>query len=246
MRYVSLVRHGEYTPTPSGGELTARGRRQAAATGKRLAKRGGRADATNATDATALYTLHASTMSRAMESASIIGSHLSVDVGPGHDYLRESIPTGVPGHRVSLEARRKGRERVDTIVAKHLRPTPRPMHDVHDVLVCHGNMIRAVVAVALRARLTTWVDMFIHHGSLTQLVVLDDGRVVLRHYNDIGHFTPRLVTSSFTKSGLSGGSKNKPQDGDKNGIRATSKSRTPNPGRKKGKKDRSKKSRGEA
>ncbi len=226
MRYVSLVRHGEYTPTPSGGKLTARGRRQAAATGKRLAKRSGSSRGRATDEPTPLdtpYTLYASTMSRAMESATIIGNHLSIDVRPGRDYLRESMPTGVPGHRVSLEARRKGRERVDAIVEKHLRPAPKPMHDV---IVCHGNIIRAVVAVALGARLTTWLHMFIHHGSLTQLLVLEEGRVILRHYNDIGHFTPSLVTSSLTKKT---GAQSSLGNGMKNGSKQSPRKKTKNP-----------------
>ncbi len=184
MRYVSLIRHGEYDPSPEGGVLTARGRKQAVSTGKRLSK----LECDN---------IYASTMSRAMESATIIARHVDLDVRPGRDYLRESMPTGVRGHRVPLDARRAGRQRVETIIEKHIRPATK---ETHDVLVCHGNIIRAVVAMALGLKLTTWTKMFIHHGSFSQLVVLPTGRVALRHYNDIGHFTASLVSHALMKT----------------------------------------------
>jgi hypothetical protein len=42
--------------------------------------------------------------------------------------------------------------------------------------------------------------MFIHHGSFSQLVVTESGRVALRHYNDIGHFSPSLVSQALSKT----------------------------------------------
>ncbi len=183
-RLVSLIRHGEYEPSPDGGVLTARGRRQATSTGKRLARL-----APNA--------IYASTLSRAKESADLISAKVELPVRKPKNYLRESWPTGVKGYNVPLAARRLGRRRVEEICERHLRVAKR---DFHEVLVCHGNIIRAVVAMALGMRLTAWAQMYINHGSFTQLIVTDSGRTALRHYNDVGHFTPGLISDALVKT----------------------------------------------
>lgn len=178
MRLISLIRHGQYRSSDGGGTLTAVGRRQARAVGKRLAEEG-------------FDALYCSTLGRAIETADLVAERCGVACRPPLAYLRESLPTAVPGYRVPLAVRAEGKARIETIARKHLRPSRR---DRHEVLICHGNLIRGVVSHALGVRPTTWRRMFIHHASLTQIVVTKGGRTALLCYNDTGHLSPALTT----------------------------------------------------
>jgi serine/threonine-protein phosphatase PGAM5 len=179
VRLVTLIRHGQYVPADGGGTLTAVGRRQARAAGKRLA-------GTEAVDA-----LFCSTLSRARETATLIAERCGAAIRPAERYLCECWPTAVPGYHVSLGRRAEGKRRIAVIAERHLRPSRR---DRHEVLVCHGNLIRGVVSHALGARLTSWRKMYIHHGSLTQIAISATGQLALLRYNDTGHLGETLTT----------------------------------------------------
>ena len=62
-----------------------------------------------------------------------------------------------------------------------------PEGDVHDLLVCHGNVIRWFVARALQADPKLWTTMGIGNASLTILAVRPDGSARLLMYSDVGH-----------------------------------------------------------
>jgi serine/threonine-protein phosphatase PGAM5 len=64
---------------------------------------------------------------------------------------------------------------------------PSPEADRHDVLVCHGNVIRWFVSHALSGDPRHWPAMEIANGSLTILAVRPDGSVRLVMFNDVGH-----------------------------------------------------------
>lgn len=168
---MSLVRHGHYEPTPQGGQLTALGRRQARAAAKRLGIE-------------PIDALFCSSLSRARETAEIIASTCDVELASPRDYLVESWPTGVPGYHVPLAKRKAGKARIATLAKRHFIPSKR---NHHEVVVCHGNLIRAAVSAALDVPLTRWARMFIHHASISRIAILDDGRVALWCYNDTGH-----------------------------------------------------------
>jgi broad specificity phosphatase PhoE len=177
-RLISLIRHGQYEPTSTGGTLTGLGRRQARAVARRLA-----ADPTDA--------LICSPLGRALETAEIISGICEVELATPRDYLRESWPTGVPGHKVPRAARSLGKARVAALLHRHVKPSKA---DRHEVLVGHGNLIRATVSAALEVPMTRWIRMYIHHASVTRIAVFEDGRVALWCYNDTGHLKPELTT----------------------------------------------------
>ena len=68
---------------------------------------------------------------------------------------------------------------------KYFRASPE--RDAHDVLVCHGNVIRWFVNRALANDVRHWTSLDIGNASLTIVAVQPDGttRVVL--YSDVGH-----------------------------------------------------------
>jgi serine/threonine-protein phosphatase PGAM5 len=62
-----------------------------------------------------------------------------------------------------------------------------PHADRHDVLVCHGNVIRWFVSRAVSGDPRHWLSMDIGNGSLTILAVRPDGSVRLVCFSDVGH-----------------------------------------------------------
>jgi broad specificity phosphatase PhoE len=63
-----------------------------------------------------------------------------------------------------------------------------------ELLVCHGNLIRYLVCVAMGVAITRWTRLGINHASLTRIVVREDGRAGVIGFNDIGHLPEHLVT----------------------------------------------------
>ena len=66
--------------------------------------------------------------------------------------------------------------------------------DRHDVLVCHGNVIRYFVTRSLRVDTLSWLQMSIGNCSLTIIRVRADGSTQLVAYSDVGHLPANLQT----------------------------------------------------
>ncbi len=178
VRVLHFIRHGQYTPTTSGGLLTGLGRRQAKRTGKRL----GRLD---------IAAVHCSTLDRAIESAHIISDELGGLPIKKTPVLRECLPTAIKGALVPLATRARGRGNVEKVLERYFRSA---RSERHEVFVCHGNLIRAVVMHALGLPMSKWVKMWIHHGSVTTLTVHKGGIVRLQSFNDFGHMPPSMIS----------------------------------------------------
>jgi serine/threonine-protein phosphatase PGAM5 len=69
--------------------------------------------------------------------------------------------------------------------AKYVRPSPDA--DAHDLLVCHGNVIRWFVTRALGADAKRWITMTIGNASLSVIAVRPDGSARLVMFSDVGH-----------------------------------------------------------
>jgi serine/threonine-protein phosphatase PGAM5 len=66
--------------------------------------------------------------------------------------------------------------------------------DRHDLLVCHGNLIRYLICRALEAPPESWANLDINNcGISTVLIEPKRGTVVLTH-NDSGHLPQPLHT----------------------------------------------------
>jgi serine/threonine-protein phosphatase PGAM5 len=187
-RTLYLIRHGEYDQADPRDEEVGRGlvplgREQSKVVGRRLARM-----------PEAVTALHASTMTRARETAEIVGRELHLAPQPDPD-LRECTPpttredilkTLEPGEADSC------RTRIERAVARYFSPSP--AGDVHEVLVCHGNVIRWFVCRALGVDPTAWGNMSIANASVTVIRVLPDGRTRLVSYDDVGHLPTKLRT----------------------------------------------------
>ena len=73
---------------------------------------------------------------------------------------------------------------------------PSPDLDQHDILVCHGNVIRYFVTKVLKVDTEAWLGMAVSNCSLTVVRIRPDGSMKLVSYNDTGHIPANMITET--------------------------------------------------
>lgn len=188
VRYLCLVRHGMYDldsthSDRSANGLNALGREQAERIGARLAALG-----------VPITSLVTSDFARARQTADAIGRALGM-AAVEDTILHECTPTPsrrefslyyTPQENALCDAQ------LQTAWDKYARPSPGGA--AHDVLVCHGNVIRWFVAKALDLEQTRWHAMDIGNASLTVIAVRSDGSTRLVTFSDAGHVPAQMQT----------------------------------------------------
>jgi serine/threonine-protein phosphatase PGAM5 len=180
IRFVYLIRHGAYdrvdTDDLVANGLNALGREQSRLLGTRLAGL--------PVKPRLLVTSH---LTRARETGDVIGSILSIR--PEQDtLLAECTP---PSSRPGLDEKQDPKEmaacltNLEAAWAKYFRGSPE--HDTHDILICHGNVIRWFVNRALANDVRHWTSLDIGNASLTVIAVRPDGTTRLVMFSDVGH-----------------------------------------------------------
>jgi serine/threonine-protein phosphatase PGAM5 len=193
VHYVYLIRHGAYdrdstTDDVTGNGLNALGHRQAHLIGARLA---------------ALPVSPATFVSSALRRARETAADMAVEMKrtPTQDSLlsectpMSSRPDFMRNH--SPEAIAECDSQLVHAWARYMTPTPEA--DRHDVLVCHGNVIRWFVSRAMSGDPRHWDTMDIGNGSLTILSVRSDGTTRLVMFSDVGHLP--VTEQSWTGRG---------------------------------------------
>ena len=181
VRYVYLIRHGHYDRVDSlddrtGNGLSERGRAQARLLGTRLA---------------ALPVKPArfvsSNLLRAVQTASEIGTSISRTADKDTILAECTAPSSRPGLNEENEPAELAacQAAMEAAWAKYF--TPSPTADEHDVLVCHGNVIRWFVNRAIGNDTRHWTSLDIGHASLTVIAVRPDGGIRLVMFSDVGH-----------------------------------------------------------
>lgn len=192
VRHILLIRHGQYYTngkTDAERVLTELGKKQAEATGKRLA------------ELNLPYSLIVkSTMTRALETSQIIEKSL-VNVPVENDNMLiegAPIPPEPPiGHWKSEKHFFQDGARIEAAFRKYFhRADPKQECDSYTILVCHANVIRYFVCRALQFPPEAWLRIGLKHGSITWLCILPSGRVTLYCLGDTGHMSPQNITSS--------------------------------------------------
>ncbi|HLF26717.1 MAG TPA: histidine phosphatase family protein [Anaerolineae bacterium] len=187
-RILYLVRHGQqdskHTPADDlGGRLTALGRQQAALTARRLAQLPIRA-------------IHHSDLRRAAETASIIARKFQEAPLRQSRRLRECIPTipwAFSEYFAELPATALARDQrqAESVFKTHFRAAR--SDERHEVVVCHGNLIRYLVCRALCVPPEAWMNLDICNCGIS-IVSIEPKRMVLIAHNDVGHLPPALTT----------------------------------------------------
>lgn len=189
VRTVYLIRHGEYDSldereAEAGKGLVPLGVAQARLLAARL-----RAMPVDFTS------LEASTMTRARQTALVIGEEfpeLGLQVS---ELIRECTPPTRRGDVMATETEEDLEACTKQLEAAFLRYfAPSPEADRHDIVVCHGNVIRYFVTRVLEVDPTAWLGMSIANCSLTVVDVAADGSMKLLSFGDVGHIPPNLTT----------------------------------------------------
>ncbi len=215
-RIMYLVRHGQTDRSATsfdqlGNGLTQLGREQAQLTADRLSK-------------LPISIIHHSTLRRASETAKIIADRLvDIPVRPSR-LLQECIPyvpaafvewyshTSIDEiqhqrHLIPPEMKQwlnlwspdTERSRIEQGMAqarrafeKYFIPTHRA--ERHEILVCHGNILRYFVCRALKISEEAWIHSDVHNCGISEIVVESDGHVMLVSHNDTGHIPYHMRT----------------------------------------------------
>lgn len=194
-RTLYLIRHGQYTKQSHddelGGVLTELGQHQAQLVGEFLSH-------------LTVSAIHCSSMRRAQETADIIAGMMPQIKPLSTELLWELIPT-IPRHladyfeslaernpQFSPEQVTKNRQIADEAFKTFFHP-PSGLSD-QIVVVCHGNLIRYLVCLALGIPSDKWSNMLIHHCSITSIVVEDNSDMTLVSYNETGHLPQNVKT----------------------------------------------------
>jgi serine/threonine-protein phosphatase PGAM5 len=189
VRHLYLIRHGEYVHDEDCDEdvgcgLDRLGRHQAALAGDLLASLG-----------IEFTSLQASSMTRARETAAIIDDRLPGPALELHRDVRECTP---PTRRADVMAKLEPGEAEacerELAAAWDRLVRPAADRDAHDVVVCHGNVIRWFVCRALDVDPQAWLGMSIANCSLTVIQVRADGTCRLVTFADAGHIPFPLRT----------------------------------------------------
>lgn len=181
IRYVYLIRHGTYDRIDSlddraANGLASLGREQARLAGARLA----------ALPIT-FERFVSSDLRRAIETADEIGAVLGRTAERDSLLAECTAPSSRPGLNEANDPADLAacQASMEAAWAKYF--TPSPAADAHDLLVCHGNVIRWFVSRALGNDTRHWTSLDIGHASLTIVSVRPDGGTRLIVYSDVGH-----------------------------------------------------------
>jgi broad specificity phosphatase PhoE len=185
-RWIYLVRHGQADQVAAAAAdppLTPMGVEQAALTARRLRH-------------LPLTSLHTSTLQRAQETAAQVARYFPHLLLKRHHNLRECIPCVPPKYvdyfaDLPVETLVKDQDQAARAFKQFFRSARG--QDQHDLLVCHGNLIRYLICQALEAP-ESWANMDINNcGMSTVMIEQKRGMVVLAH-NDIGHLPQPMHT----------------------------------------------------
>ncbi len=196
VRTIYLVRHGYYDHNDDadpdvGKALVPLGVAQARLLGARLRGLPVEIDA-----------LYSSTMTRARQTARVINEDLPhLDLQKTR-ILRECTPTtwredimeGLdPGEAAECETQ------LEQAFKEFFVPSPDK--DRHEVLVCHGNVIRYLVTRAQGVDPHSWLMMSVGNCSITVIRIKADGSFKILGVGDVGHLPPNLQTGIFNDAG---------------------------------------------
>lgn len=188
-RIIYLIRHGqaayaETTPKDMHGYLTDLGQQQALLTAQRLSQ-------------LPIATIHHSDLKRAAQTAKLIASKLPDVALQSTPLLRECIPC-LPKRAAtwmmnfSPETLREGQHWVEQVFAQYF--TKCEQGDRHDVLVCHGNILRYLICRALQVAPEVWNHADIHNCGISEVAIDRHGEMLLVSHNDTGHLPYSMRT----------------------------------------------------
>jgi serine/threonine-protein phosphatase PGAM5 len=181
-RTLTLLRHGEAEGSAGDAHLTELGQAEADAAGQYLARLG------------APRAIWCSDMARAVETAKRVRGAFSPTPSLHRTVeLRECLPgrpilerdQDMPFEDLVFQA---GLQQADRAFERFFIPAR--IQDKHEVLVTHGNLIRALVCRALGVDPFAWTHFEIGTASLTRIRIDSDGHMHLLCFNERAFLDP--------------------------------------------------------
>ncbi|MDD4857598.1 MAG: histidine phosphatase family protein [Candidatus Krumholzibacteria bacterium] len=139
--------------------------------------------------------IYSSTMTRARETALVIHRELDgVDMIESRLLAECTPPTWREDIMADCDQAELAacQEQLEEAFARFFVPASGEAR--HDILVCHGNVIRYFVTRVLDVDPMSWLKMSIGNCSLTVVRVNPDGTMKLLLFGDVGHVPPNLQT----------------------------------------------------
>ncbi|HSQ35149.1 MAG TPA: histidine phosphatase family protein [Candidatus Binatia bacterium] len=189
-RIIYLIRHGQYDHADTQDEFVGRGLVPLGIAQARLLAARLRAMPVE------FASLTSSTMTRARETAMVIKGEFPRLELKQSELICECTP---PTWRQDIMAETKAAEAAACVknIEQFFRESFIPAAaagDRHELVVCHGNVIRYFVAKALQVDTMSWLQMSISNCSLTVIRVLPDGKMKLDSFGDYGHIPENMRT----------------------------------------------------
>ena len=195
-RTIYLIRHGDYAPQDdnipdSVNVLTPLGIAQARLVSTRLKSM-----------SIEINSLISSTMTRAKQTAEVIGNDFPELTLEQSDLIRECTP---PTWREDVMAETKSSEvegcvnNLEQAFQKYFITSPDD-NDRNDIIVCHGNVIRYFLTKVLKVDTMSWLQMSISNCSLTIIRILPNGNMKLDAFSDYGHIPENMRTFTGGKN----------------------------------------------
>ncbi len=95
--------------------------------------------------------------------------------------------------KYSAAVLKRDQEQATAAFARYFQPS-HDAADRHEVIVCHGNLIRYFVCRTLQVTLDAWVNMDTHNCGMSTIQIQPDGECLLLSFNDVGHLPAHLLT----------------------------------------------------
>lgn len=190
-KFIYLIRHGKYHERHHNPDIEGRldtiGKAQARRTGMRMRE-------------VKMNRITSSTLPRAIETAKIIkeqsGHKRAIEYS---ELLCECLPSIPPIFAKRLKSPRAklkaARLQMEQAIQEFINP-PAGKKDEHHALICHGNVIRFLIARSIGVNPNLWGSLYINHGSVSILRVSSEGNVALLVYNNVEFMPAKLKTDS--------------------------------------------------
>lgn len=193
-RTIILIRHGEYEhgdESTDEGELVTLGRQQSRLVAERL-------------DAMPIEfdSIQASTMNRARQTGEIINQWFPELELTLHDDIRECTMT--TRRQDIMDELEDGEaeaceEILEAAFTRIFRPATKG-RDEHDIVVCHGNIIRWYLCKVLEVDPEAWLQMSVANCSITIVQIRADASLKLISFADSGHIPYAMTSYPGTKA----------------------------------------------
>lgn len=188
-KFIYLVRHGQYQSTTNppdepDGNLTKIGQEQSEMVAQRLSS-------------FPVSIIHHSTLQRAQETASIIGSQFpNARLSPS-GLIRECIPCVPEAFRQHFEHIpssyiEQGKEQAEQAFSSFFNPLIDAETDQHEIIVSHGNLISHFVCRVLQAPCESWVKTDINLCGFSEILISAQGFMKVLRHNETGHLPSHL------------------------------------------------------